>query len=100
MIEVTFSFQILASEEIRCYLLWQGQRHRFYPQDLLNVLPEIFIKSNKNQHFAKSDYAKRMVNDMTGLICDDRFEQFHRAVNDKKEKDFPVQYKYKYASAC
>ena len=93
---MTFSFHVLSSGEIKCYLLWQGQCHRFYMQDIITLLPEIFIKNNENQHFAASDYAKRLVNNMTenNLISDKKFEQFYRAFNDKKENEFPIEYKY------
>eukprot|EP01084_Bolivina_argentea_P118482 210213_1 len=39
----TFSFRVVQSGEIKCYLCWNGQTFRFYPQDIMEVLPHIFV---------------------------------------------------------
>ena len=40
---MTFSFQVTQSDEICCYLIWNGQHSRFYPQDIMEVLPLLFV---------------------------------------------------------
>ena len=92
---MTFSFHVLASDEIKCYLVWNGQYHRFYPQDIINVLPTIFVKSYENNKFATSREAMKLINDMYELIRDNKFEEFHRTVNGMKENEFPLRYKYR-----
>merc|ERR1712013_179998 len=91
---LTFSFHVESAEEVRCYLSWQVQSVRFYPQDIIDVLPVIFDArySKKNREFADSVDAKRMVNGV--LIRDKYFEHFYRHLMAKKVSEFPSQ-KYK-----
>ena len=89
---LTFSYHIWAEDEIKCYLLWQGQCHRFYPQDIIDVLPSIFVKSDKNKAFAISEEAQRLANKMTTFIPDNKFERFYRGVHGMKTNEFPRKY--------
>ena len=87
-----FSYHIWTSDEIKCYLLWNGQCHRFFGQDIVQILPEIFVKNKENKIFAASDEAKRLSNQMNKLIPDKDFEKFHRVVNNMKKGEFPMNY--------
>ena len=89
---LTFSYHIWASNEIKCYLLWQAQCHRFYGEDIINVLPSIFVKNDENIEFAGSDRAKRLANQMNQLITDESFETFYRGVHRQKTHEFPRKY--------
>ena len=88
---LTFSFHVESADEVRCYLNWYGQSLRFYPQDIVDVLPVIFDErfSAKNVEFKDSDKAKRMVNGV--LIRDKFFEHFYRHLTGKRLRDFPSQ---------
>ena len=91
---LTFSFHIESIIETRCYLYWSLASFRFYPQDIINILPEIFDKQymeNKNMQFIQSDVAKRIINGI--LIRDIYFEYFYQHLMDKKEDELMVKYK-------
>ena len=50
---LTFSFQVEATNEIKCYLYFNGQRTRFFPQDIIQILPYLFVNSAQNEIFKK-----------------------------------------------
>merc|ERR1719245_1871851 len=66
-------------DEVKCYLYWQGQGHRFYPNDIKKVLPNIFNMNQENKAFIKSKEAKELINRMK--ISDKKFEKFYRGLN-------------------
>jgi len=37
----------MSADEIRCYLFYAGQCLRFYPNDIINIIPELFVKSKE-----------------------------------------------------
>ena len=84
---MTFSYHVRAKDNIKCYLLWNGQIHRFYPQDILEVLPEIFkMDTKEREDFVTSDQIKRIIRNMKPFH-DDKFEHFYCALRQKK--NFP-----------
>ena len=91
---VTLSYHISAADDIKCYLLWQGSSQRFYPQDIVEILPRLFVCDErdtfKNKEFSKSVEIQRLAAKMK--IVDTKFEEFYRSVNRLNEKDFPKQY--------
>eukprot|EP01083_Nonionella_stella_P100251 282482_1 len=88
----TLSYHVWAADAIKCYLLWQGQCHRFYPQDILELLPFIFEKNTQNKQFIASNMAKKLIMEMP--LMDTRFEKFYRGLNRLHEYEFPRQYEY------
>eukprot|EP01084_Bolivina_argentea_P273155 465228_1 len=76
---LTLSYHIWAADEIKCYLFWNGLCHRFYPQDILELLPYMFRKDSKNADFAASAEAKELITKMS--INDAKFETFYSKVN-------------------
>lgn len=86
---MTFCFHAEAMDEIRLYMYWYGQSLRFYPQDLVDVLPILFDTNyGNNKKFTDSMEAKRMTNGM--LIKDKYFEHFFNDLTQKKENEFPT----------
>ena len=92
MVVVLFSYHLYNKEEIKCYLFWQGQVHRFYPQDLLEVLPTLFVKNYENETFPTTYQAANLVTEMSKCIRDYKFEAFHRGANELREFEFPRPY--------
>ena len=86
---MTFSYHVREADDIKCYLLWSGQCARFYPQDIIDVLPQLFV-SNKyeNTKFIQSQEAKRLVSKLK--IPDPKFEGFYNAMTN--DHTFPKQY--------
>eukprot|EP00483_Globobulimina_turgida_P006251 UN06261 len=83
---MTLSFHIEAADEIKCYLFYEGQSTRFYPQDILEVFPKLFDMSyGNNEKFIQSDAAKAVAKNI--LIKDIHFETFYRSFGN--DKDFP-----------
>ena len=75
-------------DEIRCYLYWNGRSLRFYPQDIVQVLPSLFAENyKKNASFKDSEDAQRMIQEM--LIKDKYFEHFYNDLTQKKKNEFP-----------
>ena len=85
-------------DEIRLYLFWGGQSLRFYPQDIVDVLPRLFDNDyGKNRSFASSMESKRMTNGI--MIQDKYFEHFYNDLTSKKWYEFPTR-KYKQSNGC
>ena len=92
MILVTFSYHVREKDDIKCYLLWNGQNHRFYPQDILDVFPEIFKMDEKESEEFESEgkeELKKMIAEIRPFT-DTKFEQFYGAI--KQKLDFPKAY--------
>ena len=65
---------------------------RFYPQDIIDVLPELFnMTKYGNKEFIEGEAVKKLVSKYN--IPDDKFEKFYRAVTGQTPTDFPKQYK-------
>eukprot|EP01083_Nonionella_stella_P000688 1954_1 len=92
---VTLSFHVEAADQIKCYLIYEGQTARFYAQDILEVFPKIFdMEYRNNAQFIKSDEAKEIAQNI--LITDVHFETFYRSFGNDIDgaKIFP-KYVYK-----
>ena len=91
---MTLSYHVSAVDDIKCYLLWQGCSQRFYPQDIVEVLPKFFVCDDRdkfgNKAFAESVEIKRLVSNMK--IEDTKFEEFHRSINRLSQEKFPRQF--------
>jgi len=79
---MTFSFHVESTEEIRVYLHFNGQSLRFYPQDIVEVLPKLFNEQNTGIDL------ERYVNALN-MIRDPGFEQFHRHLCERDVDEFP-----------
>lgn len=61
---LTFSFIVEAQDEITCYLWYQGRCIRFLPQDISQILPAMFVHSEKNKKFIKQQSNSKNNNDI------------------------------------
>ena len=87
---MTFSYHTRAQDDIKCYLLWNGQNHRFYPQDVVGVLPQIFNMEEKaREEFIKSEETKKQISEMYDFT-DKKFQTFYCSLRGKS--DFPIKY--------
>eukprot|EP01084_Bolivina_argentea_P105331 188602_1 len=89
---MTFSYHVRAEDDIKCYLLWNQQCVRFYPEDILELLPHLFIMDKYNKKWVESMDAIRLVKQME--IPDRKFEKFYSALTNKKSNEFPKQYEF------
>merc|ERR1719245_1840944 len=83
---MTLSYHSWASDEIKCYLYWQGQCHRFYPEDISKLLPNIFNMNKGNKGFIESDELNPLLNRMK--IQDTKFENFYRKLHGLQPSSF------------
>ena len=81
---MTLSFHVEREDEIRCYLSVQGTSMRFFPQDIIDVLPTFFdAEFGDNAQWTQSEttkgkVAKRLVEAMTPQLTDPRFDVFYQ----------------------
>jgi len=74
---LVFSFHVMDAETVRCYMFYDGLCLRFYPNDVFNVLPELFadpdgVRKNLRTKLKSEDTVWRR-----------RFEAFKRTLDDK-----------------
>ena len=75
---LTLSFHVESADEIRCYLFVNGGMMRFFPQDVIDVLPRFFDpKFGNNDEWAESRDAQELVERMSGQLVDTKFNAFH-----------------------
>ena len=86
---MTFSYHARAKDDIKCYLLWNGQNHRFYPQDMLNILPELCKRTTESEEFVNGDELKRLIDQIQHErpFTDTKFENLYCKLRQKT--DFP-----------
>jgi len=82
---MTFSFHVESTEQIRVYLHFNGRSLRFYPQDMVEVLPNLFRDTRPAQIAVAQ---QRYVNALN-MIRDPCFEQFYRHLCAKDVDQFP-----------
>merc|ERR1712083_317806 len=73
---VTFSFHVLAADEIRCYFYTNGQSARFLARDIKLVLPLFFVNSEENKEFAEGKEMLKIIDRIDGKLRDEPFERF------------------------
>ena len=87
---LVFSFHVLNAEEIRCYLFCNGQCLRFHPNDVVNIIPELFQDSKKvraalikrfddNQNDEAQSWKARF-DEFTDSLQDKHFEEFYEGL--------------------
>merc|ERR1712154_235893 len=75
---MTFMFNVDASDEMRCYLVWNGQTMRFNGQHIFQILPNLFVENTyKNDEFVAGEQSKKLANQFDGLMEDVQFERFY-----------------------
>merc|ERR1719461_491307 len=74
---MALSFHVESADEIRCYLILNGQCIRFMPRDIIDVLPLFFdpeVEGNKD--WKKSKEAMELVEKIEKNLVDGRFNAF------------------------
>jgi len=80
---MTFMFNVYAKDEIRCYIVWNGQTMRFHGDHISQILPNIFVDGEYgNKEFVAGKEPKKMGHNFDKFIEDRRFEQFYSALRD------------------
>ena len=75
---MVLSFHVLSADEVRCYFYLNGQMIRFFPDDLINYLPQFFVLNKENKAYAKSEELKKLINNMKSKLIDRRFEAWYK----------------------
>ena len=79
---MTLSFHVEDADEIRCYLYVHGGIMRFFPQDIIDVLPKFFdmnFNAGENSEWATCDQARELVEAMTPKLQDKKFNAFYKS---------------------
>eukprot|EP01084_Bolivina_argentea_P124173 220036_1 len=74
---LTFMFCVEQDEEIRCYLVWNGQTMRFQSEHILKLLPILFVDSEENLEFKNCNEAKKMEEMFDNVSKDYLFDSFY-----------------------
>eukprot|EP01084_Bolivina_argentea_P103002 184530_1 len=77
---ITFVFCVEQMDEIRCYIIWNGQCMRFQSEHIRTILPNLFINWQENINFINDDRMKQMEEIFDKHICDRIFDPFYREV--------------------
>eukprot|EP01084_Bolivina_argentea_P124174 220039_1 len=79
---ITFMFSVEQQNEIRCYLVWNGQTMRFHEEHMSEVLPLLFEESEENIEFIKeNEELKRLEKIFRDEMKDDIYEKFYKSLN-------------------
>ena len=82
---LTFSFNVESVDEIKCYMYWSGQTQRFYPQDIKQILPYMFVDCD--DFLNDPEGANTLIR---GTKMNDRkFEQFYNEIKFNDKVPFP-----------
>merc|ERR1712087_548179 len=77
---LTMSFHVESADEIRCYMFVNGGMMRFFPQDIIDVLPGFFDPAfGDNAEWATTGDAKGLVKRMKGQLVDAKFAAFYES---------------------
>eukprot|EP01083_Nonionella_stella_P046149 123562_1 len=74
---IVLSFHVLSVNEIRAYLYWNGQVVRFFPEDMVSIVPELFVGNEMNKAFKESAKGNEIVKQMKTKLRDEKFEAFY-----------------------
>ena len=75
---ITFSFHCEKKDQIKCYMYWNGQCVRFYPQDIIQIFKYMFVPK-QYERFKQSKNWKDIMQDMI-LFKDCPFETFYKSL--------------------
>jgi len=88
---VTFSIVYREQNSVQCYIYWNGQMHRFLPQEMeqtKHILKDIFlIQSTKypgNQSIFEAESTERLFEDLQDKIVDPVFMNFRKTCRERK----------------
>ena len=81
---VFISFHVINTNTIRAYLYLNGQVIRFFPEDIITILPRYFVQDKKNKDFINSYKARDIINCMKPKLRDLKFEVFYNEFANKK----------------
>eukprot|EP01083_Nonionella_stella_P168008 566068_1 len=74
---LTLSFHVKRETVIKCYLFWNGGMMRFMPDDIKNVLPQLF---NPDKHPKRNEKGEKALDDqikeMKEKLVDEEFDAF------------------------
>ena len=74
---LTFSFQCKASDQIKCYMYWQGQMIRFFPDEIETVFSQIFnMDCDDNKTYFENEHFKTTIANIKDKLQDKKFNAF------------------------
>eukprot|EP01084_Bolivina_argentea_P264927 448937_1 len=74
---ITFMFNVEAINEIKCYIVWNGQTMRFHGDHIGKILPNIFVENDENKNFANTQEAKGLEREFETIMDDRKFAKFY-----------------------
>jgi len=79
---ITFMFSVEASDQIKCYVIWNGETMRFHGDHIWQVLPYMFEETEQNTQFVENkEQRARMAEKFDKGVCDAEFERFQKSIN-------------------
>merc|ERR1712241_1258648 len=83
---MTFSFQVDAEDEIKCYLVWMGQMLRFKGECLSDILAFLFVNAERG---ATKVQLQRMDDELTDARFDYFYEQIQKGYEPSADYNVP-----------
>merc|ERR1712154_193330 len=77
---ITFMFNVEANDEIKCYIVWNGQTMRFHGDHIIKILPNIFVETEQSKAFKESERAKKLQDEFDQFMDDRKFARFYQAL--------------------
>ena len=73
---ITLSFHVDQSDVIKCYLYWNAQLLRLFPEYMHEIVPRLYTPSEENKTFMKSEHAETMLQKIKDNLIDRPFKGF------------------------
>eukprot|EP01084_Bolivina_argentea_P243359 407990_1 len=77
---MTFMFMVERMDNIKCYVVWNGESMRFHGEHISQVLPNLFISSEENVKFKDSVQANKLGIIFNENTRDTKFETFYKGI--------------------
>merc|ERR1740123_186603 len=83
----TFMFNVDAADEMRCYIVWNGQTMRFHGDHIAQVLPNLFVEGEHgNKEYVAGGDPIKMGQQFDTFMEDRKFEAFCNALQQFESK--------------
>eukprot|EP01084_Bolivina_argentea_P263818 446674_1 len=81
---LTFMFVVDGIDDIKCYMVWNGETMRFHGEYMTQLLPDLFVKNRDNVDFQNSTEGNQLAMKFDQLTGDQRFERFYEGISNYK----------------
>eukprot|EP01084_Bolivina_argentea_P085636 154795_1 len=84
---ITFMFNIEKKDEIKCYVVWDDQMMRFHAEQMMEVLPCLFVNDAKNVDFIQGQEIQKYMKGYDTKMKDVKYRKFDYSLKSYKSDD-------------